>query len=156
MNLKMESDSIFIRYSFLKKFNKKKYLFYKTSCILSCPFICCCGCFFPLFLIAYNKQKYLYNINKVLDNYKNYSCINAPLYEENSVKHKDNEYLKTLSQSESEAVEKYIIEINQYKLKLEIKIKMYTCENCGLYDESNEKTKKCQNCKWVFIQKEFN
>jgi len=56
--------------------------------------MCCCPCCFAGFLIAHEEQKYLYNINKVLDNYETYQCVNTPLINHDPAEYKDVEYEK--------------------------------------------------------------
>ena len=148
----LNTESKFIRYEFLKKCNKKKYCFYKLGSICFCPISCCCPCCFGGFWIGYKEQKYLYNINKILDNYETYQCVNTPLFNQNPTKYKDIEYERTLSEDEKKALERYQSEIAYKQLTNDFKIKKYTCENCRKYDETNIQTKKCKYCNRKFIQ----
>ncbi|HJT82837.1 MAG TPA: hypothetical protein VJ697_00005 [Nitrososphaeraceae archaeon] len=150
-NLNIDYKSKFIRHRFLKKCNKKKYCLYKLGTVCCCPLICCCNCCFAGFLIAYKEQKYLYNINKVLDNYESYQCVNTPLINQNPTEYKDIEYEKTLSNDEKDALSRYQVEIDNHNLTINLKIKDYTCKNCGKYDDTNIHTKQCKDCNRKFI-----
>lgn len=149
-NLNIVYKSNFIRYQFLKKCNKIKYWTYKIGTVACCPVICC-PCFYALFFIGYEKQKYLFNINKVLDNYESYQCVNTPLTNQNPTEYKDIEYEKTLSDDEKKALSKYQVEINFHNLTVTLKKDEYTCDNCGEYDDTNMHTKKCKSCKRRFL-----
>jgi hypothetical protein len=145
------NKSKFIRYQFLKKCNKKNYWFYKLGTVCCCPISCCCPCCFAGLFIAYKEQKYLYNINKVLDNYETYKCVNPPLIDQNLAEYKDIEYEKTLSNGKKNALSRYQDEIRYYELTKTIKKENNTCVNCGNYDDTNITTKQCKNCGRKFI-----
>ena len=83
--------------------------------------MCCCPCCFAGFLIAYKERKYLYNINKVLDNYETYQCVNTPLIHQNSAEYKDIEYEKTLSNDKKHALSRYQDEICNHELTKTLK-----------------------------------
>src|SRR5262249_20303111 len=145
-NLNTDYNSKFIRYQFLKKCNKKKYWFYKLGYICCCPMLCCCPCCFAGFSVANEEQTYLYNINKVLDNYETYQCVNTPLINQDPAEYKAIEYEKTLSYDEKNALSRYQNEILHHKLIETLNKEKYTCENCRKYDDTNIHTKKCKYC----------